>query len=395
MSLANFPSAWMTEEHRMLQASVARYIADKWVPRAAEFRAAGKLGPEVWREAGANGLLCVSTPVDYGGGGGDFGHEAVILLEQARANVSGWGGGLHSAIVAPYLLHYGTEAQKQRWLPKMVSGEFITAIAMTEPGTGSDLQAVRTSARRASDAGGAHYVLSGSKTFITNGQNANLIVVVCKTGGEGADGQRAEGARGVSLLMVETESSPGFRRGRQLEKVGMHAQDTSELFFDDVRVPVDNLIGGQEGQGFFQLMAQLPQERLIIAVSGVGAMERALDETLKYVKERKAFGKRLWDFQNTRFKLAEVQATVLAARAFVDACMAAHLKGELDAARAALAKAWVSEQQGKVMDECLQLFGGYGYMMDYPIAELYVDARVQRIYGGTNEIMKELASRFM
>ena len=396
MSLPNFPSAWMTEEHRMLQDSVARYIADKWVPRAAEFRAAGKLGPAVWREAGANGLLCVSTPLEYGGGGGDFGHEAVILLEQARANVSGWGGGLHSAIVAPYLLHYGSKAQKQRWLPKMVTGEFITAIAMTEPGTGSDLQAVRTRAVRASDGGGDHYVLNGAKTFITNGQNANLIVVVCKTAADaGADGKRTEGARGISLLMVETESAPGFRRGRQLDKVGMHTQDTSELFFDNVRVPVDNLIGGQEGQGFFQLMAQLPQERLIIAVSGVGAMERALDETLKYVKERKAFGKSLWDFQNTRFKLAEVQATVLATRAFVDACMAAHLKGELDAARAALVKAWVSEQQCKVMDECLQLFGGYGYMMDYPIAELYVDARVQRIYGGTNEIMKELAARFM
>ena len=396
MSLPNFPSAWMTDEHRMLQDSVKRYIADKWVPRAAEFRAAGKLGPEVWREAGANGLLCVSTPTEYGGGGGDFGHEAVILMEQARANISGWGGGLHSAIVAPYLLHYGTEEQKQRWLPKMVTGEFITAIAMTEPGTGSDLQAVRTHARRDGD----HYVLNGAKTFITNGQNANLIVVVCKTGGTGADDQ---GAKGVSLLMVETDNKEagsdqlvaGFRRGRHLEKVGMHAQDTSELFFDDVRVPVGHLIGGKEGQGFFQLMEQLPQERLIIAVSGVGAMERALEETLKYAKERQAFGKPLWSFQNTRFKLAEVQSTVLAARAFVDACMAAHLKGELDAARAALAKSWVSEQQCKVMDECLQLFGGYGYMMEYPIAELYVDARVQRIYGGTNEIMKELASRFM
>ncbi len=384
MSLPIFPSPWMTDEHRMLQDAAARYIADKWVPRAAEFRAAGKLGPEVWREAAANGLLCVSTPEAYGGGGGDFGHEAVILLEQARANLSGWGGGLHSAIVAPYLLHYGTEAQKQRWLPKMCTGEFITAIAMTEPGTGSDLQAVRTTARRDGD----HYVVNGAKTFITNGQNANLIVVVCKTGAEG-------GAKNISLLMVETEHAAGFRRGRQLEKVGMHAQDTSELFFDGVRVPVDNLVGSQEGQGFFQLMAQLPQERLIIAVSGIGAMERALDETIRYTKERKAFGKSLWDFQNTRFKLAEVQAVVLAARAFVDACMVAHLKGELDAARAALAKAWVSEQQCRVMDECLQLFGGYGYMMDYPIAELYVDARVQRIYGGTNEIMKELASRFM
>jgi len=392
MSLPNFPSSWISDEHRALQDSVARYIAERWVPRAAEFRAAGKMGPEVWREAGANGLLCVSTPEAYGGGGGDFGHEAVILLEQARANISGWGGGLHSAIVAPYLLHYGTEPQKQRWLPKMCSGEFITAIAMTEPGTGSDLQGVRTNARPDGD----HYVLNGSKTFITNGQNANLIVVVCKTGGLAAD---KGGAKNISLLMVETEGAEGptagFRRGRNLDKVGMKAQDTSELFFDDVRVPAENLIGGKEGQGFFQLMEQLPQERLIIAVSGVGAMERALAETLAYTKQRKAFGKSLWDFQNTRFKLAEVQAVVLAARAFVDACMVAHLKGELDAARAALAKAWVSEQQCKVMDECLQLFGGYGYMMEYPIAELYVDARVQRIYGGTNEIMKELASRFM
>jgi len=384
MSLPLFPSPWITDEHRMLQDAVARYIAERWVPRAAEFREAGKFGPEVWREAGANGLLCASTPEEFGGGGGDFGHEAVILLEQARANLSGWGGGLHSAIVAPYILHYGTPEQKRRWLPKMSRGEFIGAIAMTEPGTGSDLQSVRTTARR----DGGEYVVNGAKTFITNGQNANLIIVVCKTSADA-------GAKGISLLIVETDAAAGFRRGRQLDKVGMKAQDTSELFFDDVRVPADNLIGSKEGQGFFQLMEQLPQERLIIAVSGVGAMERALDETLRYTKERRAFGKAVWDFQNTRFKLAEVQATVLAARAFVDACMVAHLKGELDAARAALAKAWVSEQQCKVMDECLQLFGGYGYMMEYPIAELYVDARVQRIYGGTNEIMKELASRSM
>ena len=395
MSLPNFPSGWMTDEHRMLQDAAARYIADKRVPRAAEFRAAGMLGPDVWREAGANGLLCASTPEAYGGGGGDFGHEAVILLEQARANISGWGGGLHSAIVAPYLLHYGSEEQKRRWLPKMCTGELITAIAMTEPGTGSDLQSVRTSAKRVTDGDGDAYVINGAKTFITNGQTANLIVVVCKTGAEG-------GAKNISLVMVETNGASGkdpavagFRRGRNLDKIGMKAQDTSELFFDEVRVPAGHLIGGKEGQGFFQLMEQLPQERLIIAVSGVGAMERALADTLAYTKERKAFGKSIWNFQNTRFKLAEVQAVVLAARAFVDACMAAHLKGELDAARAALAKCWVSEQQCKVMDECLQLFGGYGYMMEYPIAELYVDARVQRIYGGTNEIMKELASRFM
>ncbi|MCW5613455.1 MAG: acyl-CoA dehydrogenase family protein [Rubrivivax sp.] len=389
MSLPLFEPGWMNDEHRMLADSVRRYIAERWTPRAPEFREAGRFPLEVWREAAEHGLLCVSTPAEFGGGGGDFGHEAVILLEQARANLSGWGGGLHSAIVAPYILHHGTEEQKRRWLPRMCSGELISAIAMTEPGTGSDLQSVRTTARRVSGDGGDHYVLSGAKTFITNGQNANLVCVVCRTGDAGS------GAKGISLLFVETDQAPGFRRGRQLDKVGMKAQDTSELFFDEVRVPAANLLGGKEGQGFFQLMQELPQERLIIAVSGIGAMERALDETLRYVKERKAFGKSVWDFQNTRFKLAEVQATVLAARAFVDACMVAHLKGELDAARAALAKAWVSEQQCKVMDECLQLFGGYGYMMEYPIAELYVDARVQRIYGGTNEIMKELAARFM
>jgi len=384
MPLPLFPSVWMTEEHRMLQDSVRRFMNDRWVPRAAEFREAGLMGPDTWRDAGANGLLCVGLPEEYGGGGGDFGHEAVILLEQGRANLSGWGGGLHSAIVGPYILHYGSDEQKQRWLPKMATGELIGAIAMTEPGTGSDLQNVRTHARRDGD----HYVLNGAKTFITNGQNANLIIVVCRTGPE-------SGAKGMSLLVVETDNAEGFRRGRNLDKVGMKAQDTSELFFDDVRVPVANRLGAEEGSGFTQLMQQLPQERLIIAVSAIGAMERALDETVAYVKQRQAFGKTIWDFQNTRFKLAEVQATVLATRTFVDACLAAHLKGELDPARAALAKSWVTEQQCHVMDECLQLFGGYGYMMEYPIAELYADARVQRIYGGTNEIMKELASRSM
>ncbi|MBK8528727.1 MAG: acyl-CoA dehydrogenase family protein [Rubrivivax sp.] len=384
MSLPLFPSPWMNDEHRMLQDSVQRFFAERWVPQAATWREAGIMPRETWTEAGAQGLLCLSTPAAYGGGGGDFGHDAVVILEAARANLSGYGGGLHSAIVAPYLFRCGTEEQKQRLLPRMVSGELVSAIAMTEPGTGSDLQGVRTQARRDGD----HYVINGAKTFITNGQNANLVIVVCKT-------ERDAGAKGISLLLVETDQVNGFRRGRKLDKMGLKSQDTSELFFDDVRVPAANLLGGHEGQGFIQLMEQLPQERLIIALQGVAAMERALDETLAYVKQRKAFGKAVWDFQNTRFKLAEVQATVLATRAFVDACMVAHLAGELDAARAALAKSWVSEQQGRVMDECLQLFGGYGYMMEYPIAELYVDARVQRIYGGTNEIMKELASRSM
>ncbi|WP_259374486.1 acyl-CoA dehydrogenase family protein [Calidifontimicrobium sp. SYSU G02091] len=379
----------MREEHRLLADSAARFFRERWVPQAAAWREAGIVPRACWREAGAQGLLCVSTPEAFGGGGGDFAHEAAIMIEQSRANLSGFGGALHSAIVAPYILHYGSDEQKRRWLPRMATGELVGAIAMTEPGTGSDLQAITTHAVRDGD----DYVLTGAKTFITNGQHANLIVVVAKT-------DRGAGAKGTSLLVLETDGADGrpvagFRRGRKLDKVGLKAQDTSELFFDGVRVPAANLLGGREGQGFVHLMEQLPQERLIIAVQGIGAMERALAETLAYVKERKAFGKPIWDFQNTKFRLAEVQATVLAARAFVDACIVAHLKGELDAARAALAKAWVSEQQCKVMDECLQLFGGYGYMMEYPIAELYVDARVQRIYGGTNEIMKELASRFM
>ena len=369
MSLPLFPSPWMNEEHRTLQSSVARFFNERWVPQAATWREAGMMPRSTWFDAGAQGLLCLSTPAEYGGGGGDFGHDAVVIIEAARANLSGYGGGLHSAIVAPYLFRCGTEDQKQRFLPGMATGHYVTAIAMTEPGTGSDLQAVRTHAERHNGSDGDSYVINGAKTFITNGQNANLIIVVCKT-------DREAGAKGISLLLVETEKSPGFRRGRKLDKVGLKAQDTSELFFDDVRVPAANLLGGVPGRGFFQLMEQLPQERLIIALQGVGAMERALDETLAYVKQRQAFGKPLWDFQNTRFKLAEVQSTVLAARA-------------------ALVKSWVSEQEGKVMDECLQLFGGYGYMMEYPIAELYVDARVQRIYGGTNEIMKELASRYM
>jgi acyl-CoA dehydrogenase len=383
MALPNFPSPWLDDELVLLRDAAARFFRERWVPQAAGWRAAGLMPRETWREAGAQGLLCAGIPEAYGGGGGSFAHDAVIIEEAARAGLSGFGGGLHSAIVAPYVLHYGSEEQKRRWLPRLASGERVGAIAMTEPGTGSDLQAVRTSAVRDSD----HYVINGAKTFITNGRNAALIVVVCKT-------DRSLGAKGTSLIVVETDDAPGFRRGRLLDKVGLKSQDTSELFFDEVRVPLANRLGA-EGAGFVQLMEQLPQERLIIALQGIAAMERALAETLAYVKQRQAFGQPVWAFQNTRFELAEVQATVLATRAFVDACMAAHLKGELDAARAALAKAWVTDRQGEVMDRCLQLFGGYGYMMEYPIAELYVDARVQRIYGGTNEIMKELASRSM
>ena len=384
MPIQNFESTWMTDEHKMLLESATRFFKEQWGPRDEAWRAQGMMDREAWREAGANGFLCASMPEEYGGAGGDFGHEAVLILAQAAAALDGFGGSLHSAIVAPYILHYGTEEQKKRWLPKMASGELIGAIAMTEPGTGSDLQGVRTSAVLEGDT----YRINGSKTFITNGQLANLIVVVCKT-------DKSKGAQGISLLMVETDQVTGFRRGRNLDKLGMDAQDTSELFFDDVVVPKDNLLGLQEGLGFFQLMQELPQERLIVAVGGVGAMELAMQETLAYTKDRQAFGKPIFNFQNTRFTLAECQALMMASRAMVDAAMVSHLKGELGVERAALLKYWITDQQCKLIDECLQLFGGYGYMKEYVIARLYAAARVQRIYGGTNEIMKELASLFL
>ena len=384
MPIQNFASTWMTDEHTMLLESATRFFKEQWGPKDEAWRAQGMMDREAWREAGANGFLCASMPEEYGGAGGDFGHEAALILAQAAAGQAGFGGSLHSGIVAPYILHYGTEEQKKRWLPKMATGELIGAIAMTEPGTGSDLQGVRTSATLDGDT----YKINGSKTFITNGQLANLIVVVCKT-------DKSKGAQGISLLVVETDEVTGFRRGRNLDKIGMDAQDTSELFFDDVVVPKENLLGLQEGMGFFQLMQELPQERLIVAVGGVGAMELAMQETLAYTKDRQAFGKPIFNFQNTRFTLAECQALLMASRAMVDAAMVSHLKGELGVERAALLKYWITDQQCKLIDECLQLFGGYGYMKEYVIARLYADARVQRIYGGTNEIMKELASRFL
>ncbi|MDE2156253.1 MAG: acyl-CoA dehydrogenase family protein [Xanthomonadaceae bacterium] len=374
----------MSDEHRMLQESATRFFREQWAPREAAWREAGMMDRGAWREAGDNGFLCASMPEAYGGGGGDFGHEAALILAQGEAGISGFGGSVHSGIVAPYILHCGTEQQKQRWLPRLATGELIGAIAMTEPGTGSDLQGLRTLAIREGDS----YRLNGSKTFITNGQLANLIVVACKT-------DKEQGAQGISLLLVETDAAGGFRRGRNLDKIGLEAQDTSELFFDDVLVPSDNLLGGQEGLGFYQMMQELPQERLIVAMAGIAAMELAMQVTLAYTKERKAFGKPIFAFQNTRFRLAECQALLLASRALADAAMAAHLRGELGVDRAALIKYWITDNQCKLIDECLQLFGGYGYMKEYPIARLWADARVQRIYGGTNEIMKELASRFL
>ena len=384
MPIQNFESTWMTDEHKMLLESATRFFKEQWGPKDEAWRAQGMMDREAWREAGANGFLCASMPEEYGGAGGDFGHEAALILAQAAAGQAGFGGSLHSGIVAPYILHHGTEEQKKRWLPRLATGELIGAIAMTEPGTGSDLQGVRTSATLDGDT----YKINGSKTFITNGQLANLIVVVCKT-------DKSKGAQGISLLVVETDEVTGFRRGRNLDKIGMDAQDTSELFFDDVVVPKENLLGLQEGMGFFQLMQELPQERLIVALAGIAAMELAMQETLAYTKDRQAFGKPIFNFQNTRFTLAECQALLMASRAMVDAAMVSHLKGELGVERAALLKYWITDQQCKLIDECLQLFGGYGYMKEYVIARLYADARVQRIYGGTNEIMKELASRFL
>lgn len=357
------------------------FFAKEVEPNVGKYIDAHHVDRDLWNKAGDVGLLCMSIPEEYGGGGGTFAHEAVLIEEQARIGDTSWGVSLHNGIIAPYITVYGTEEQKRKWLPAMASGEMVGAIAMTEPGTGSDLQAVATRAVREGD----EYVINGSKTFITNGGQADLIIVVAKT-------DPAQGAKGISLIVVEADRE-GFRRGRLLDKVGQRGQDTSELFFDNVRVPVSNLLGESEGMGFIQLMQQLPQERLIIAVAAVAGMEVALERTISYTKEREAFGRPVFGFQNTKFSLAEAATTARIARVFVDDCISKHLRGELDIPTVAMAKWWTTEQSMDVLDTCMQLHGGYGYMNEYVVGRMWADARVQKVYGGTNEIMKDIISR--
>ncbi|MCF4167212.1 acyl-CoA dehydrogenase family protein [Zavarzinia compransoris] len=374
----------LSEEDRMVYDNALKFFERECVPHNERWDEAGVIDREAWEKAGAAGLLCATMPEEYGGSGLNFRASTMLMEAQIEAGASGPGFSLHSDIVAPYIHAYGSEEQKQRWLPRMATGELIGAIAMTEPGAGSDLQGVRTSAKK----DGNHYVINGQKTFITNGQLANLIIVVAKT-------DPTKGAHGTSLIVVETDEVEGFRRGRNLDKVGMAAQDTSELFFDEVRVPTSNLLGHEEGQGFIQLMQQLPSERLQIGVTAIKTVELALAITTKYTKERTAFGKPVFSFQNTRFKLAEIATEARIARVFVDHCIELLVEGKLDVQTAAMAKWWCSELQCKAVDECLQLHGGYGFMMEYPIAKMFVNGRVQKIYGGTNEIMKELISRML
>ena len=367
-------------DHEQFRASVRKFLAEEAAPHREAWEKNGQVSREIWQRAGELGMLCPTIPEEYGGVGVDFRYNTIVDEEVARCGVSGLGFGLHSDISVPYLLAYGTEEQKAKYLPGCIDGTIITAIAMTEPGTGSDLQSVKTFARREGD----EFVINGSKTFITNGQMADLVFVVAKSG----DG---EGAKAVSLFLVEA-GTPGFTKGKNLEKIGLKSQDTSELFFQDVRIPAGNLLG-EEGKGFIYLMQELSQERLSVGVAAVAVSEWILEETVNYVKERQAFGRPIAAFQNTQFKLAELAAEVTQSRIFVDYCLEQHLSGELDQVLAAKLKLLTTDLQCKVVDECLQLHGGYGYMWEYPVARAFADSRVQKIYAGTNEIMKLIIGR--
>ena len=378
----NYRSSWMTEELDVFRDQFRKFLAKDLAPHAEKWRKQKVVDRSAWKALGDMGALLPSVPEAYGGLGATFAYDAAVFEDMESIVPEALGGvTVSSGIVAHYILNYGSEEQKRRWLPGMARGELIGAIAMTEPGTGSDLQSVRTTAQRK----GNSYVINGQKTFITNGQTADLIIVVARTGGTGS--------KGISLIVLETEGNPGFKRGRNLDKIGLQASDTSELFFEDAVAPFENLLGEEEGLGFKQLMQQLPQERLIIAVGAVAAMERAVRITAEYTKERKAFGQPIIDFQNTAFKLAERKTEATIARVFLDWCIERLIAGDLDAVTASMAKWWCTQKQVETVDECLQLHGGYGYMQEYPISRMFVDARIQKIYGGTNEIMKLLIAR--
>ena len=374
-------SPWMDKDLDALAELADTFFAKECAPHEDRWCEQQHVDREAWTKAGEKGLLCISIPEEYGGGGGNFAHEAVIARSQSHNLTTSLGITVDSVIVAHYLNSYGTEQQKQHWLPKMASGDVVGAIAMTEPGTGSDLQAIKTKAVKDGD----DYIIDGAKTFISNGYHADIVLTVCQT-------DRDAGAKGFSLIIVETDR-PGFTRGRNLRQMGQHGQDTCELSFDEVRVPQSNLLGDTEGAGFVYLMQQLPAERLILAVAAVATMEKTVELTVAYTKERVAFGKPIFTFQNTRFVLAECATLVRVAQSFLDDCVQEHLRGQFDADTAAMAKWWLTDQQNIVADRCLQLFGGYGYMDEYSISRIFADARIQKIYGGTNEIMKEIISR--
>ena len=374
------PRKLFSEEHEMFRASVRRFVAEELAPHHATWEEAGVVPRETWRKAGKAGLLCANIPTEYGGMGGDFLFSAIVMEEMSNAGTTGPNFSLHSDIVAPYILRYGTEEQKRRWLPGMATGEHLACVGMTEPSAGSDLQNIKTTARR----DGGDYVINGQKVFITNAQEADVIVLACKT-------DPKQKAKGISLILVETDR-PGIRLGRLLKKIGYKASDTSELFFDDVRVPVTNLLG-QEGRGFYQLMTELAQERLVQSVRAISTCEAALRWTIDYTTSRKAFEHTIADFQNTQFKLAEMHAEISVLRTFIDRCLELHLDRQLKPEDAAIAKMQTTELQGKVVDQCLQFFGGAGYMWEMPIARAFVDARMSRIAGGSIEVMKQIIAR--